>query len=39
MKMQDCLLDMERELKQRNYSSRTVEIYSTCVQYFLKYIN
>jgi len=36
--MQDYLHGMERELRQRNYSPRTVEIYSRCVEYFLKYI-
>lgn len=37
--MQDYLVDLDRELKQRNYSPRTVEIYSNCIKYFLKYIN
>ncbi len=36
--MQDYLVELQRELKQRNYSPRTVEIYSTCLAYFLKYI-
>ena len=36
--MQDYLREMERELKQRNYSPRTIQIYSRCVEYFLKYI-
>jgi uncharacterized protein YaaR (DUF327 family) len=38
MTMQDYLSDMSRELRQRNYSPRTVEIYSNCVRFFLKYI-
>lgn len=36
--MQDYLVALERELSQRNYSPRTVEIYSNCVRFFLKYI-
>lgn len=36
--MQNYLLDLERELKYRNYSSRTIEVYITCTEYFLKYI-
>jgi len=36
--MQDFLLGLERELKYRNYSSKTIETYSTCLKYFLKYI-
>ncbi len=36
--MQDFLLDLKRELKYRNYSSRIIEVYSTCIKYFLKYI-
>lgn len=36
--MQSYLLDLQRELKYRNYSSRTIEIYTTCVEYFLRYI-
>lgn len=36
--MQNYLLDLERELKYRNYSSRTIEVYTTCVTFFLKYI-
>jgi site-specific recombinase XerD len=37
--MQDYLVELERELRQRNYSPRTIEIYSNCVRFFLKYIN
>lgn len=36
--MQDYLVELERELRQRNYSPRTIEIYSNCVSFFLKYI-
>lgn len=38
MQNQNYLLDLERELKYRNYSPRTIEVYSTCISYFLKYI-
>lgn len=37
--MQDYLLQLTRELQQRNYSPRTVEIYSNCLRFFLKWIN
>jgi site-specific recombinase XerD len=37
--MQDYLLQLSRELQQRNYSPRTVEIYTNCFSYFLKWIN
>ena len=37
--MQDYLIELWRELRQRNYSPRTIEIYSNCVRFFLKYIN
>ena len=37
--MQDYLLQLTRELQQRNYSPRTVEIYSNCFRFFLKRIN
>jgi len=37
--MQDYLLQLTRELQQRNYSPRTVEIYSNCLRFFLKRIN
>ena len=36
--MQDYLLQLTRELQQRNYSPRTVEIYSNCLRFFLKRI-
>jgi hypothetical protein len=36
--MQNFLIDLQRELKYRNYSSKTIEVYSTCIKYFLKYI-
>lgn len=36
--MQNYLLELERELKYRNYSPRTIEVYTTCITYFLKYI-
>ena len=38
MENQNYLLELERELKYRNYSPRTIEIYSNCTAYFLKYI-
>lgn len=38
MQYQNYLLDLERELKYRNYSPRTFEAYSKCITYFLKYI-
>jgi site-specific recombinase XerD len=37
--MQDYLLQLCKELQQRNYSPRTVEIYSNCLRFFLKRIN
>lgn len=37
--MQDYLLQLSKELQQRNYSPRTVEIYTNCFSYFLKRIN
>ncbi|HBB04093.1 TPA: hypothetical protein DCZ39_04325 [Patescibacteria group bacterium] len=37
--MQDYLLQLTRELQQRSYSPRTVEIYSNCFSYFLKRSN
>ena len=37
--MQDYLLQLTRELQQRNYSPRTVEIYSNCLKFFLKWMN
>ncbi len=36
--MQDYLVELGRELKHRNYSPRTIEIYSNCVRFFLKYL-
>lgn len=36
--MQNYLLDLERELRQRNYSPKTLKAYITCVHYFLEYI-
>lgn len=38
-KMQDYLLQLTRELQQRNYSPRTVEIYTNCFSSFFKWIN
>lgn len=35
--MQNYVDQLSRELQQRNYSPRTVEIYSNCLQYFLKW--
>lgn len=37
--MQDYLLQLTRELQQRNYSPRTVEIYSNCLRFFLKWLD
>lgn len=37
--MQEYLLQLTRELQQRNYSLRTVEIYSNCLRFFLKWID
>ncbi len=37
--MQDYLNKLERELKMRNYSPRTVKSYTSCVYYFLKFID
>lgn len=37
--MQYYLNQLSRELQQRNYSHRTVEIYGTCVKSFLKWMN
>ena len=35
---QKYLLDLERELKYRNYSPRTVIAYTACIRYFLEKI-
>lgn len=35
---QDYLLKLERELKYRNYSPRTIDVYTNCLKYFLNYI-
>ena len=32
--MQIFLDKLQRELKYRNYSSKTIEVYSTCLKYF-----
>ena len=37
--MQDHIIQLSRELQQRNYSPRTVEIYTNCLSYFLKWIS
>ena len=37
--MQDYPLLLQRELQHRNYSPRTVEIYSNCLRFFLKWID
>ena len=37
--MQDYLLQLTRELQQRNYSPRTVEIYTNCLKFFLKWLH
>ena len=36
--MQDYLFQLTRELQQRNYSPRTIEIYSSCLRFFLKWL-
>lgn len=36
--MQDYLSQLARELQQRNYSPRTLEIYSNCLKFFLKWL-
>lgn len=36
--MQDYVNQLSRELQQRNYSPRTVEIYSNCLNFFLKWL-
>lgn len=33
------LLNLERELKYRNYSPKTVKAYSTCIKYYLEKIH
>jgi len=38
MQSQNYLLELERELKYRNYSPRTIEVYTSCTEYFLKHI-
>ena len=38
MQNQNYLLELERELKYRNYSPRTIQVYFNCIAYFLKYI-
>jgi site-specific recombinase XerD len=37
--MQDYLLQLSKELQQRNYSPRTVEIYTNCLKFFLKWLD
>jgi len=37
--MQDYLSQLSRELRQRNYSPRTIEIYGNCLRLFLRWIN
>lgn len=36
--MQDYVNQLSRELNQRNYSPRTVEIYGNCLRFFLKWL-
>jgi len=38
MESQNYIISLQRELKYRNYSSKTIEVYTTCTTYFLKYI-
>jgi len=38
MQNQNYLLALERELKYRNYSSRTIEAYTACIKYFIQFI-
>lgn len=35
---QNYLLSLERELKQRNYSPKTLKAYTACIRCFLEYI-
>lgn len=37
-KYQEYVLKLERELKYRNYSPKTIRAYSNCIKFFLKYI-
>lgn len=37
-KMQDYLKKLEKELAYRNYSPRTIDLYTMCLKYFLNYI-
>ncbi len=36
---QEYLLKTERELKYRNYSVRTIDVYVSCIKYFLEWID
>lgn len=36
---QEYLIKIERELKYRNYSWRTIKVYTNCIKYFLEKIN
>jgi len=36
MPSQEYLQSLERELKYRNYSQRTIQAYTTCVKFFLE---
>jgi integrase/recombinase XerD len=37
--MQDYVLLLTRELQQRNYSPRMIEVYSNCLKFFLRYLS
>lgn len=38
-KYQEYLTSLERELRYRNYSSKTIKAYSTCIKYFFNYLD
>lgn len=39
LNIQENLNKLERELKLRNYSPKTIKAYSTCIKYFLEKLN
>ncbi len=39
IKYATILTQLERKLKYRNYSHKTIKAYSTCVKYFLEYFD
>lgn len=38
LQIQEYINKLQRELKYRNYSSKTIQVYSTCIKYFLEKI-